>query len=480
MIPFGSIVNGLAILDSDVDCFVEIPDHYGAYNNAALKANCIKLAKKAFLSHPALFSHVFMIPSAKVPIIKYRHIPTGFNVDINFNSPFGIINTNLIRFFISTDNRLIPLFVLIKYWSKLNDLTGPNKFSNYSIILMVIFYLQRLVKPILPPVEFLQKDPRCDIIKDGWNVGFDSSLHNFPQNHNDSNVLSLLEGFFRFYSNLQLETVVLSPLTGLALPIATFQDVSQLPPDLHRYVSLLNVANKPIKPFPICKTLNVQDPFELNRNITASVSLKLKTLFINACATGLMRIENARQTQYFEGFLHRLLDAELGIEETQLSVGSVRKVYPIKNTGIIPNRLITLYGEKLKFLVENILTNVLKCKFVKKLKSKNQAVPSVFYTCDSFYNLWSIRKNHIDQVNGDPSTLAWHVAVSDHILNLLYKNQLPTCPLFSFTIEVVINVLQKRIFIILANTNAKTEMFVEFIDFITGVFDMGMNSVLDG
>lgn len=474
-------MNGLAILDSDVDCFVDIPDQYGAYNNAAFKANYISLAKKAFMSHPALFSHVFVIPSANVPIIKYRHIPTGFNVDINFKSPFGIVNTNLIRFFISTDIRLIPLFVLIKYWAKLNELTGPNKFSNYSMILMVIFYLQRLDKPILPPVQFVQKDPRCDIISDGWNVGFDTSLHNFPQNHNDSSVLTLLEGFFRFYLSLQLESVVLSPLSGLSLPTSAFEDVSQLPPDFHRYVSLLNVPNKPIKAFQICNTLNVQDPFELNRNVTSAVSLKLKKLFLNACASGLMKIQDARQTQCFDGFLYKLLNGDVGIEETSLNkTSSVKKVYPIKRAGIIPNRLITLYGERLKSLVENILTNVLKCKFItKKFKSKKQAVPRIFYECDSFYNLWSIRKNHIDQVKGDPSTLAWNVSVSDLILNLLYKNQLPTCPLFSFTIEVDINILQKRIFIILGNSNASNETFVEFIDFITGVFDMGMSSVLD-
>lgn len=476
MIPFGSIVNGLAILDSDVDCFVEIPEKHGAYG-AARKDNYsytnINLAKKALLSHPDLFSHVFKIP-AKIPIIKFRHIPTGFNVDINFTSPFGIINTNLIRFFISTDFRLIPLFVLIKYWAKLNELTGPNKFSNYSIILMVIFYLQRLVKPILPPVNFLQNDPRCDIIKEGWNVGFDTSLNNFPQNHNDSNVFTLLEGFFHFYSNLQLDTLVLSPLTGLSLPISTFQDVTQLPPDYHRYVSLLNVTKTPIRSFPISKTLNVQDPFELNRNVTVSVSHKVKTSFLSACATGLMKFQDARETQCFEGFLHKLLNTDAKTENIPFNV---KKVYPINMPGIIPNQLVTLYGERLKSLVENILTNVLKCKFTEKFKSNKQTILS--YKCDSFYNLWSIRKNHIDQVKGDQSTLSWYVSVSDHILNLLYKNQLPTCPLFSFTIEVDVSIQQKNIFIVLGNTSAPKLMFVEFIDFITGVFDMGMNSVLD-
>lgn len=94
------------------------------------------------------FENIFPIPSASVPIVKFRDPHTGLECDINVNDQLGFINTSMIRHYVSLQPVLIPLLRLIKRWAKGVGLNFPSKrpvsFSSYTLTLMTIAWFQSL------------------------------------------------------------------------------------------------------------------------------------------------------------------------------------------------------------------------------------------------------------------------------------------------------------------------------------------------
>ena len=81
---------------------------------------------------------------------------TKTNLDITIHNLLPILNSKLIKLYSEYDQRFHIMGIYIKHWSKLNNVHGAaNQYlSSYSLILMLIYFLQKIVKPkILPDLQ---------------------------------------------------------------------------------------------------------------------------------------------------------------------------------------------------------------------------------------------------------------------------------------------------------------------------------------
>lgn len=266
-IPFGSIPTGLGIKSSDADCYVDLP----AALRARGAATFVVKARRLLQQYPRVFTHLVSIPRANTPIVKFRHVPSGFHCDVNAKTPLGAQNSKLIKLLFEQDPRLQPLAILIKYWAKVHDLSGTGRLTNYALTMMVIFYLQQPEVGILPPVEKLQRDLDTAYIVDFWNAGF--STRKLPPTVNKSAVHDILGSFFQFYDKFDFDNEVVCPYYGRSVRKNAFILHETLPKEFMRYVH--NVEDNLTGPLRHGTAFCVQDPFEQSHNVASSVVGKL-------------------------------------------------------------------------------------------------------------------------------------------------------------------------------------------------------------
>ncbi|KAK3919323.1 Speckle targeted PIP5K1A-regulated poly(A) polymerase, partial [Frankliniella fusca] len=262
IIPFGSSVNGLALKDSDLDIyFGREPQTKGAD-----VLDVFKKVQTILEKLPAIES-INPIPSARVPIIKFVHKSTRLSCDLSFKNAMGVQNSKLIKFIVSLDERIKQFFIIVKYWAKLHHLTG-RRFSNYALTLLLINFLQSLSEPFLPPLHELQHAGVVPIEIGRWNTNFDDSRTRLRPISNELPLEELLSRFFESIVQTDFENYVVCPYLGTLIHRGAFQTMTKLPDALKDYIYCMNVGGARLQ---IMSPLCIQDPFELNLNVTKNV-----------------------------------------------------------------------------------------------------------------------------------------------------------------------------------------------------------------
>lgn len=282
-------MTGLGIKTSDVDIYVH------TFTNQH-PVDCVKKARTELYKYPHIFTELFAITTAKVPIVKFLHVPINIYSDINFTSCAGVRNTHLIAFLLKTDIRVLNLAILVKYWSKVHKLTGTHLMPNYALTLLVIFYLQQ--KSILPPVQYLQINIRPYVV-DNWNTAF--NINAVQKTNNGETLYELLGGFFQFYANFDFESNVVSTFLGKAINREDFKDLNSIPTPYHMYIN--NVRAKTYKPLRVDTKMCIQDPFEHCRNCTVMIYAKLQARLLDY----IVLARNSYQEQDSRTFLRKIL-----------------------------------------------------------------------------------------------------------------------------------------------------------------------------
>ncbi|KAI4820533.1 hypothetical protein KUCAC02_028507 [Chaenocephalus aceratus] len=105
---------------------------------------------------------------AKVPILRFRERGSDLEFDLNFNNTVGIRNTFLLRSYAFADLRIRPLILVVKKWAQHNHINDASKgtLSSYTLVLLVLHYLQTLNVPVLPSLQMDYPDsffPLMDI-----------------------------------------------------------------------------------------------------------------------------------------------------------------------------------------------------------------------------------------------------------------------------------------------------------------------------
>ena len=152
---------------------------------------------------------------------------------------------------------IYPLLLQIKLWAKINEVSASGKmethFSNYALIILILFYMMNESK-VIPSVKELRildhnsvsgNGKKCEFITDENNFNFYGS--------NNSKILDQVSGFFKYYKNFNFSDSVICPLDG-----------SYSCRDLSLPLSFLCQENSKT----VDTAIILQDPFETERNLT--------------------------------------------------------------------------------------------------------------------------------------------------------------------------------------------------------------------
>ncbi|KAJ5182583.1 PAP/25A-associated [Penicillium capsulatum] len=204
---FGSSGNKLCSSDSDVD--ICITTDYKELEHVCLLAEV--LAKHGM-------ERVVCVSHAKVPIVKIWDPELKLACDMNVNNTLALENTRMIRTYVEVDERVRPLAMSVKHWTKrriLNDAALGGTLSSYTWICLIISFLQTRNPPIVPSLQARPHEKRTT--PDGLVCSFDDNIESLSQfgRKNKQTVGELFFEFFRYYGHeLDYEKNVISVREG--------------------------------------------------------------------------------------------------------------------------------------------------------------------------------------------------------------------------------------------------------------------------
>ncbi|KAG1666723.1 Poly(A) RNA polymerase gld-2 A [Nymphon striatum] len=229
----GSTMTGLGSSSSDVDmCLMLSNDEINQQSEVTLILRYIsKIIKSKHIKKS------LVIP-AKVPILNFYDSQSRCSVDLNINNAVGIRNTQLLKCYADCDWRVRPLVLIIKSWAqkhRIND-ARAHTLSSYSIVLMVIHFLQCGVKPyVLPCLQHLFPN-KFFSDSDVRLLSLNESLPIVPSK-NKMSLGELLLNFFDYYSNkFNFDSGTVSVRMGCVIP----KYLSRYQPSLQNFPSQWN------------------------------------------------------------------------------------------------------------------------------------------------------------------------------------------------------------------------------------------------
>ncbi|KFP88245.1 Poly(A) RNA polymerase GLD2 [Acanthisitta chloris] len=195
----GSSLNGFGTRSSDADLCLVVKEE--PVNQKTEARRILSVVQELFSTKLSGYIERPQLIRAKVPIVKFRDKISSVEFDLNVNNVVGIRNTFLLRSYAFIENRVRPLVLVIKKWARFHEINDASRgtLNSYSLVLMVLHYLQTLSEPIIPS---LQKNyPEC----------FDPAMqlhlvHQAPCaippyiSKNGSSLGDLLIGFFKYYA----------------------------------------------------------------------------------------------------------------------------------------------------------------------------------------------------------------------------------------------------------------------------------------
>uniref|UniRef100_A0A914ZPG8 polynucleotide adenylyltransferase n=1 Tax=Parascaris univalens TaxID=6257 RepID=A0A914ZPG8_PARUN len=200
----GSSLNGFGNNSSDMDlCLMISHKDIDQRTDAVVVLGMIKsaLINVAWVREQQLII-------AKVPIlrIKFTEPFTEITVDLNANNSVAIRNTHLLCYYSSFDWRVRPLVSVVKEWAKRRDMNDANRstFTSYSLVLMVIHYLQCGANPaVLPSLQELYPkrfNHRIDVRTLNVSVPLEPPATGEWQFSEANTLGELLLGFLEYYA----------------------------------------------------------------------------------------------------------------------------------------------------------------------------------------------------------------------------------------------------------------------------------------
>ncbi|KAH8278984.1 hypothetical protein KR018_012117 [Drosophila ironensis] len=290
---FGSRITGIGTRSSDLDVFVDIGNTFHTFEHRASKGTIKNLrAMRPVFCNSNDWRIINVIEQARVPIIKTCHLPTGIECDICLNS-LGFCNTNLLKYLFESQPLTQYMCIYVKNWLERCKLT--EQISTYSITLMVIYFLQ--LQGLLPPIAVLQQEQSLNQLVGPWIVNFSQkTLSELGLQQLDVTVAvvkAYLRAFFLYFSSFNYDQFMVCPY--FARPDIEIQSIEKLMPI--RYSSY--VHENPDCSLQLRKPMVVQDPIQLNHNVTKAVTQYGLRTFVDYCqqTAGLLEEPSANWRQ---------------------------------------------------------------------------------------------------------------------------------------------------------------------------------------
>lgn len=198
-------------------------------------------AKSLLYRYTPLYCDVKLF--SKVPKIKFVDKETKITCELHFSNGLSVFNSQLIKHYISMDNRIKPLMMIIKYWTRICGFSTEYIYmvkssglfiTTYALSLLLIFYLQQSFVDLVPSILKLQENCDSQIIAN-WQVNFNENIHYLSSEKNTSSIIELLCGFFQFYAKFDFQKFVICPIDGHAHAKELFKNIDNLPESMKRY-----------------------------------------------------------------------------------------------------------------------------------------------------------------------------------------------------------------------------------------------------
>ena len=202
--------------------------------------------------------------------LSFRHQASNLSCSIGVTRTTDMERTALLQVLQQHDARFASLYFAFRKflhaWSRIDSRVNSvppleKTASDIVIVIMTMVYLQQVQPPVLPALRDLQALSEEPNMVEGWNCASATvSADDIPRAEmNTSSLLTLLQGLFQFYAYYDFDNFVLSPYYGRSVPY-----------------SLLFVPQVPGQDdlFKIGSKMNVQDVFQLNRNLTVDVRVR--------------------------------------------------------------------------------------------------------------------------------------------------------------------------------------------------------------
>ncbi|KAM9839594.1 poly(A) RNA polymerase, mitochondrial [Aulostomus maculatus] len=277
--PFGSSVNGFGKLGCDLDMLLDLGD-IAQRNSETQKSgmsvvyqmkrvNSERIVTQKILSVIAECLNQFgpgcagvqKILSARCPLVRFSHQPSGFLCDLTANNRVGMKSSELLYLYGELDPRVRHLVFSVRCWARAQGITSSISgawISNFSLTVMVLFFLQRRNPPIIPTLDHLRDlaDPTDKSMIEGNDCTFVSNLNKIQLQTNTETLEHLLCEFFEFYSTFGFKT------------------------------SSINIRKGKEQNKPELGALHIQNPFETSLNVSKNVNTTQLDRFVALCKEG--------------------------------------------------------------------------------------------------------------------------------------------------------------------------------------------------
>ena len=156
ILPYGSVTQCTCNESSDLEMTL-ITKKYEIYNEDLINDLFQKIwdiIEKHHSSEFKIFSEGIR-KTKRTILLLLIHVESKTKIEINCNNFFSVMNSNLIRNYLTYDARALILINTIKDWSKQKEINSNSKYflSSYCYTLMTIFFLQRMKNPLLPIIS---------------------------------------------------------------------------------------------------------------------------------------------------------------------------------------------------------------------------------------------------------------------------------------------------------------------------------------
>ncbi|XP_004455874.2 poly(A) RNA polymerase, mitochondrial [Dasypus novemcinctus] len=263
--PFGSSVNSFGKLGCDLDMFLDLDEieklHAQKTSGNFLTEFQVKNVPSERIATQKILSVIGecldhfgpgcvglqKILNARCPLVRFSHQAAGLQCDLTTNNRIALKSSELLYIYGTLDSRVRALVFGIRCWARAHSLTSsiPGTWiTNFSLTMMVIFFLQRRSPPILPTLNHLKSlaDTEDKCIIEGHNCTFISDLNRIKPSGNTETLELLLKEFFEYFGNFAYEK------------------------------NSINIRQGREQNKPESSPLHIQNPFETSLNISKNVN----------------------------------------------------------------------------------------------------------------------------------------------------------------------------------------------------------------
>ena len=207
ILPYGSVTQCTCNESSDLEMTL-ITKNYETYNEDAINDLFQKIwdiITKDYYSEFKIFSEGIRHTKRTI-LLLLIHVESNTKIEINCNNFFSVMNSNLIRNYLTYDARALILINTIKDWSKQKEINSNSKYflSSYCYTLMTIFFLQRMKNPLLPIISsnnnlFRMKISDKEFFIENELFNSSESMRHWHTENKEDTVVTLILKWMIFY-----------------------------------------------------------------------------------------------------------------------------------------------------------------------------------------------------------------------------------------------------------------------------------------